>query len=150
MFPHETEMNKSSTKDKDNSLYTPWYETCPAFSQLPAGTALCTSSGLCQHGSQEVPPSHGTGSVGMSCGRRQNTGCAKEHCSTGEFVFHLALCPTESLFNPFWKKKQPPISLLYPSHDFKTLMFLLWRVRIVWQLKINWEIWPLIWEGACQ
>lgn len=41
--PRDTEMNKSSTKDKDNSLYTPQYETCPASSQPPAGTALCMS-----------------------------------------------------------------------------------------------------------
>lgn len=56
MFPHETEMNKSSTKDKDNSLYTPEYEACPESSQPLAGTALCPSPSLCQCGFQEVPP----------------------------------------------------------------------------------------------
>ena len=49
-------MNKSPTKHKGNSVYIPQYQTCPAFSQPPAGTTLCMSPGLCQHGAPEVPP----------------------------------------------------------------------------------------------
>lgn len=49
-------MSKPPTKDTDNSLYTPQYQTGPASSQPPAGTALFMSSGLCLRGSQGVPP----------------------------------------------------------------------------------------------
>lgn len=115
-------MNKSPTKDKGNSLYTPQYQSHPASSQPLAGTALCTSSGLCQRGCQDTPPAVGqVASVFTGVGGRRLAVLRSNHltrlllnlfssdigCQTD-----LAPFPIKPFFNFFLKKKNIIPSLL--------------------------------------
>lgn len=131
--PWDTEMDKSSTEDKDNSLYTAQYETCPASSQPPAGAALVFASvDLRRH----LQPQHRQWVHELwqeaeywLCQGALLHRLLVNLFSTDRLLDRIASCPIKSLSIFFEGENNPQFLFFIQVMILRQLMFLLWCVR---------------------